>query len=371
MTQRLLLANQRLIDAAHAAGDTVGHTQRLQDRAVLLARLGRIEAARDELARARAALPGGAAAAVELRSDYVAAICLYFDKQFGDARTAMIEVAERARSEVEDRALVAECESALALFMQRENDVRGAARHARSVLANASASIESRYRAYLALGSLHQDACDYEEAARLYGEAEALVRELDDDIGMASSLHRIALTRTAHARQAAALDELDQRTVTGAVEALRRSIAFIDSLPEGPDTALDQLLLAEMYVLQGRHADALALYDAWLPAAVEQGFTQEVAVALADRGQCCLALGRDDEGHAHLRAALARLDESTPADIRAIVHADMADALQRRGDRSAADQHRLLASMAWDTYAHEQREARRLLAGDPPPATLH
>lgn len=369
MSQRLLLANQRLIDAAHAAGDAVERARRLQDRAVLLARLGRVESAREELGRARSTLPAGAAA-VALRCDYVAAICLYFDKQFGDARSAMLDVAGRARADLSDGALVAECESALALFMQRENDVRAAARYARSVLANAAASVESRYRAYLALGSLYQDACEYEEAARLYGEAESLVRELDDDIAMASSLHRTALTRTAHARQAAALDELDRRTVDGAVDALRRSIAFTESLPEGPDTALDQLLLAEMYVLQGRHADALELYDAWLPAAAGQGFTHEVAVALADRGQCCLALGRIDEGHAHLRAALAKLDESTPSDVRAIVHADMADALERRGDKRAADQHRLLASMAWDTYAHEQREARRLLAGDPP-ATLH
>lgn len=367
MSQRLLLANQRLIEAAANAVERARH---LQDRAVLLARLGRVEAAREELQRARNALPMGAESAIDLRCDYVAAICLYFGKQFDEARTSMLQVADRARRELADRALLAESESALALFTQRENDVRSAARYARSVLGNAAASAESRYRALLALGSLHQDACDYEEAARLYAQAEGLVRELDDDIAMASSLHRTALTLTAHARQAAALDELDGHTVTGAVEALRRSIAFTESLPDGPDTMLDQLLLAEMYVLQGRHADALALYDAWLPPAAEQGFTHEVAVALADRGQCCLALGRDEEGHAHLRAALAKIDESTPADVRAIVHADMADALQRRGDKGAADQHRLLASMAWDTYAHEQREARRLLAGDPP-ATLH
>lgn len=370
MSQRLLLANQRLIDAAEAAGDALTRARHLQDRAVLFARLGRVEAAREELKRARNALPMDAAGAIDLRCTYVDAICLYFDKQFGEARSTMLDVADRARREVRDSALVAESESALALFMQRENDVRSAARYARSVLGNPAANVESRYRATLALGSLYQDACDYQEAARLYGEAEDLVRQLDDDIAMASSLHRTALTRTAHARQAAALDELDARTVAGAVDALKRSIAFTESLPEGPDTMLDQLLLAEMYVLQGRHADALALYDMWLPAAADQGFTHEVAVALADRGQCCLALGRMDEGHSHLRAALAKLDESTPSDVRAIVHADMADALQRRGDRGAANQHRLLASMAWDTYAHEQREARRLLAGDHP-ETLH
>jgi len=367
MSQRLLLANQRLVDAAE---DAAGRARCLQDRAVLLARLGRVEAAREELQRARGALPADTEAALDLRFDYVAAICLYFGKRFDRARAAMLAVAERARRDVADGALLAECESALALFMQREGDVRAAARYARSVLDNPAATVESRYRALLALASLHQDAYDYEEAARLYAEAEGLVHQLDDDIAMASWLHRVALTRTAHARQAAALDELDARTVAGAVDALKRSIGFTTGLPDGPDTTLDQLLLAEMYVLQDRYAEALALYDAWLPGAESAGFTHEVTVALADRGHCCLALGRDEEGHAQMQAALARVDEATPADVRAIVHADMADALRRRGEDGVAEQHELLAGMAWDTYAHEQREARRLLAADPS-ETLH
>ena len=367
MSQRLLAANQRLVDAA---GDAHERARHLQDRAVLLARLGRVEAALDELQRARGALPVDPAAALGLRFDYVNAICLYFGKRFDEARAAMLDVAARARRDASDGALVAESESALALFLQREGDVRAAARYARGVLDNPAATVESRYRAFLALGSLHEDAYDYEEAARLYAEAGGLVQQLDDDIAMASWLHRAAVTRVSHARQADALDELDPRAVAGAVDALKKSIAFANGLPDGPDTMLDQLLLAEMYVLQGRHADALALYDAWLPSVKGDGFTHEVAVALADRGHCCLALGREAEGHADLQAALSRLDESTPSDVRAIVHADMADALRRRGDKGAADQHQLLASMAWDTYAHEQREARRLLAADPT-ETLH
>ena len=75
----------------------------------------------------------------------------------------------------------------------------------------AAATLESRYRAFLALGSLHQDAYDYDEASRLYREAEDVVRQLDDDIAMASWLQRAALTQAAHARQAAALGELGRK----------------------------------------------------------------------------------------------------------------------------------------------------------------
>jgi tetratricopeptide (TPR) repeat protein len=267
-------------------------------------------------------------------------------------------------------ALVGECESALALFMQREGDVRTAARYARAVLANSGATLESRYRAYLALGSLHQDAYDYEEAARLYGEAEGLVHQLDDDIAMSSWLQRSALTQAAHARQAAAMDELDGRALANAISALRKSIAFAGGLADGPDTTLDHLLLAEMLVLQNRHADAIALYDAYLPSAEGEGFLHEVTAAMADRASCFIKLGRNEEGHEQLERALKRVDETTPADIRAIVHSNLAAVLKAEGRIEEAGQHHRLGEMAWQTYAHEQREARRLLAGDPAD-TLH
>ncbi len=367
MSHRLLASNQKLIDAARDASE---RARRLQDRAILLARLGRAEQAREPLERARRETPPDAPVALRLRGEYADAILLYFSKRFDHARTMLLDVVERARREAEDLALVGECESALALFMQRENDVRAAARYARSVLANTQATLESRYRAYLALGTLHLDAYDYEEAARLYREAEGVVQQLDDDIALACWLQRSALTQAAHARQAAALDELDGPTLSQAVDSLNRSIAFARSLTDGPDTTLDHLLLAEMYVLKRRHEDALALYDQHLGSAEGDGFLHEVTAATADRGHCCIELGRIDEGYAQMVAALQRVDGSTPSDIRAIVHSNMAAALHKVGRTAEAGQHQMLSRMAWETYAHEQREARRLLA-DNPTETLH
>ncbi|HQR22508.1 MAG TPA: hypothetical protein PLE54_19925 [Burkholderiaceae bacterium] len=362
MSQRLLANNQKLVDTAR---DPLERARRLQDRVVLLARLGRAEQAREVLESARCEMPFDAPVPVRLRYDYAGAIRLYFAKRFSDALAAMLAIAERARHEAADLALTSECESALALFMQREGDVRAAARYARSVLNNPAATLEARYRAFLALGSLHQDAYDYEEAGRLFRDAESVVRELDDDIAMASWLQRSALTQAAHARQAAALGDLEPHTLKSAVEALEKSIAFARGLQDGPDTTLDHLLLAEMRVLQRRHGDALALYETFLPSAEGDGFLHEVTAALADRGQCLIELGRSDEGQAQVLAALNRVDESTPSDVRAIVHFNVAAALKTMGRAAESQQHRVLAAMAWDTYAHEQREARRLLAGDP------
>jgi hypothetical protein len=137
-------------------------------------------------------MPADAPRALELRFAYVRAIDCYFSNRFGDAQRTMYDALREARKSNEP-ILISECESALALFMQREGDVRAAVAHARSVLANGDATLEARYRASLALASMHQDAHDYEAAYRLYRETHTVVKDLDDEIAMASWLQRGAL----------------------------------------------------------------------------------------------------------------------------------------------------------------------------------
>lgn len=366
MSQRLLETNARNMAAAAHVLDRI---RLLQDRAVLLARLGRVEEAERTLSDAEQQMPSDAPKALMLRFAYVRAIDTYFSKRFGDAQRKMAEALRQARQSNEP-ALVAECESALALFMQREGDVRSAAFHARSVLANSDATLEARYRASLALASLHQDAHDHETAYRLYRETHDVVKDLDDEIAMACWLQRAALSKAAHARQSAGCGELDARSVKEAIAALQQGIDYAAQVPDGPATTLDHLLLAEMHVLQKRYKQALALYDSHLPQSEGDGFLHEVTVAMADRANCLLQLGETDAGYAQAVAAWRRLDESAPADIRAIVHENMAAALEGVQQPAQARQHRTMAQAAWDTHCHEQREARRLL-NENTTTTLH
>lgn len=366
MSSKLLDLNQQQVSGARDAAE---RTRLLQDRAVLQARIGRPDDAVLTLAQAEQSAPDGLPATARLRFAWARAIARYFGKHFSEAREQMAEVLRQAE-ELGDAALTTECQSALALFLQREGDVRGAARHARAVLGHPGSSLDSRYRATLALASLHQDARDYEEAVRLYRETQDVVRALGDDIAMASWMRRSALSQAAHARQAAAAGDLDERTLKDAVAALESSIAYSEQLPDAPDTALNRLLLAEMRVLQKRYREALALYDAHLTAVEGDGFLHEVTAALADRAHCLLRLGDADGGYVQAADALRRVDQATPADVRAIVHENMSQALQQAGKAVEAEQHRVLSRMAWETYAHEQREARRLLRENPS-ETLH
>ncbi|MBC8120170.1 MAG: hypothetical protein H7X75_11405 [Burkholderiaceae bacterium] len=353
----MLEANQRNVAAAAHASERI---RLLQDRAVLLARLGRVAEAKQTLADAEGQMPADAPGGLKLRFAYVHAIDAYFSKRFSDAQHKMYAALREARKSNE-LSLVAECESALALFMQREGDVRAAVSHARSVLANSDATLEARYRASLALASLHQDAHDHETAYRLYRETHDVVKDLDDEIAMASWLQRAALTKAAHARQSAGCGELDKSGVKQAIADLLRCIEYAAQVPDGPTTTLDQLLLAEMYVLQERYQQALALYDLHLPQCEGDGFLHECTAAMADRANCLLKLGQTDAGYAQAVAALRRLDEATPADIRAIVHENMAAALEVVKQPVQARQHRTMAQAAWDAHVHEQSETRRVL----------
>ncbi len=115
-------------------------------------------------------------------------------------------------------------------------------------------------------------------------------------------------------------------------------------------------------MLQKRYELALELYDFHLPQCEGEGFLHEITAAMADRAHCLLQLGRIDDGYAEAVASLRRLDEAAPADIRAIVHENMAAALDSvqsslRKRVSIAQWHRRLGT----THSHEQREARRLL----------
>lgn len=357
MSLGLLERNERELARSASADERI---RLLQDRAVILARIGRLDESTRALDDARALYDDDTGRPLQMRSDYVAALQSYFHKRFQAALESLQFVLDAARAGG-NAPLTAECESALALFLQREGDVRGSAWHARAVIANGEAPTEALYRAQLALASLHQDAHDPEGAMRLYEAMQPTVARLDDEVARASLLHRIATARAARARQLAAQGKLDATTLQLAVQALEESIRFAASLREMVPVGIDQLLLAEMRILQRHYDEALQLYEQYLPNAEGEGFLVEVTAALSDRAYCLLQLGRTEAAHIEIVAALARLNDGTPAEIRAIVHDNAAAVLERRGRPEEGAQHRTLARIAWEAHAHEQRETLRLL----------
>ena len=363
MSAALLERNDRELAATTAPRDRV---RLLHDRAVLLARLGELDASIAASSEAARLLTAADPRCLHLRAGYVAAILAYFSLRFDDASAGMRSVLEEARIDGH-LALVSECESALALFLQREGDARGAVRFARAVLANDQATDEARYRALLTLASLHENAGDFAAAARLYGEMQAPLSAMGDDIATASWRSRSACNRAGQVRLSAVRGTLDPDELASTIAALRDSIAFASALSASVQRVIEHLALAEMQMLAGNFGEALTTYDAHLPGAETTGSLTEVTIAIADRALCLLRLGRAAEAAAGIARALSRLDVATPAETRAIVHGDAAEIASAAGrTHDAQQQHEQLTRIAWAAARHEQREARRMLVEPQP-----
>ena len=357
MSAAMLERNDRELAATTAPLERV---RLLHDRAVLLARLGELGASLAVSSEAARLLTAADPRCLHLRARYVAAIQAYFGLRFAEASADMRRVLEDARYDCH-LALLSECESALALFLQREGDARGAVRFARAVLANDEATDEARYRALLSLASLHENAGDFAAAARLYDEMQAPLSAMGDDIATASWRSRSACNRAGQLRLSAVRGTLDPGELAATIAALRDSIAFASALAASVQRAIEHLALAEMQMLAGRYDEALAVYDAHLPGAEANGFLTEVTIAIADRALCLLRLGRAAEAASGIECALSRLDLATPAETRAIVHDNAATITLAAGRVREAQQHEQLAQIAWAATRHELLEARRML----------
>jgi tetratricopeptide (TPR) repeat protein len=333
-----------------------------QDRAIEAARRGRLDEARAACAQAAAATAqlSPPDAGLALRSAYVEALITYFSRQVGPAIEALRELPARARA-LGDGELLAEFASTLALFCLRNGEVRSATAYARDALAEVAAAPDARYRAALALANLHQDARQPEEARRHFDLAMHAAAEAGDVLGTARVMCNQAGAQVARLRQDAAAGHPDTGAAQTAVAAVGASLDAVDRIEGAEPMPLDFLLMGEALRLAGRWPDALALFDAHLEQASQDGELPELVVARADRAVCLLELGRVDEALASARAAVASLDETSPSDTRAVAHDALARALERAGEPEAAN-HRALAQASWDIRAREQRDVARLMA---------
>jgi len=116
------------------------------------------------------------------------------------------------------------------------------------------------------------------------------------------------------------------------------------------------LLRAQLLTVLGRHADAIALFDAQLPRARGEGQLHREARFLADAVHAEVRLGRLDEAARRMRAVQAALALMTEPDDIAATHARMAAAAEALGRMEQARSYRTQAEAA--LARHEAEQAR-------------
>ena len=116
------------------------------------------------------------------------------------------------------------------------------------------------------------------------------------------------------------------------------------------------LIRAQLLTVQGRYAEALALFDNNLDRASEQGMERMQLTLYAGRALCNLRLGLVEPARRDISSALASESAACDTDDRATMHALVSRMLLELGDSKAAAAHRKLAEAHLDVHTAAQHE---------------
>lgn len=186
-----------------------------------------------------------------------------------------------------------------------------------------------------------------------------------DETTLSALNHNIASHRAHHAMQAALFGSgADVHGQARQALAGTEATGNFDDLvgARSPDAVLP-LQRAGLASLQGRHAEALSLYERHLEDGCRQGLARLAAPCLADAAGCRWQLGDRAGAARDAQAAAARLAAVTmQADDRAMTHARLATLFKLLEDADAHARH--AASARDDWAAHRRLQARWLEALD-------
>jgi len=116
--------------------------------------------------------------------------------------------------------------------------------------------------------------------------------------------------------------------------------------------ALVPLARAHVYSLQGRSADAVALYEAHFSDGMLQGLDHQRASLGADLAWCRLQLGQTEQA---LKDALAAaVSHDRDVDDRAAAHSRLAQVFAQLGQADVAARHQAQATIDWNTHERDQ-----------------
>lgn len=194
----------------------------------------------------------------------------------------------------------------------------------------------------------------WHELSRRHGLA------LGDDAHLSALMHNQAALRvnaarlthlfeSGHNEQALANDIAQALMVAESVD------RYDDSIGTAALRSLVPTLQAQMYTAQGRWEDALAVFDAHLENALNEGMGNQAPCLHADAAWCAWNLGRSQRCEAALAAAFAGLAADCDADDRAMALARLAQLRQAQGDAAEAERLRDQALAAFVKHRDHQR----------------
>jgi tetratricopeptide (TPR) repeat protein len=332
------------------------------ERAAYLARVGRFDEARAEVAVLQERNQRIPQIDLSIWTNFAEGLIAYFDN-VGESTTDRVQRAYALSVAGGRNRMRALCAAWLAQWDYSKTDMSGLARHVREALSIADPddhAIRSR-TCLVAAQALHL-AGRLDLATPWYGKSRFHASVDCDDVTISALMHNMAWLRMMSIRQTVLLTgRHDARAAAHALTTAESNESFDQLKGDSSWIDLKPILRAQIASLHGDPGQAVALYEQHLASAGAPARLQ--ANLFADKAWCHTELGQRSDAIESAALALKGLGGETHVDDRAATHSRLAQAFAALGNAIEHDHHLELARRAWDQHIELQGEAIRLLEG--------
>jgi ATP/maltotriose-dependent transcriptional regulator MalT len=349
----------RLIERLDAR---IAQTEHVFERECLKSRRAATLARHGQFAQARFALAGLRSQSSRLRQPVLSAWVAFVDGLIDHCESLSPAARDKFRKAYElaagtdDVGLQAEAAAWLANCDLNADDLEATVAHASHAIRVAPADAHAaRARVALVLGNAWRFGGDDARAQPWYQRARQEAAAEGDVSLVSILLHNLAAFRAGRI----SLDDAFGRADVAEAQRVLLEAESTGNYDAGIGThqlaAEMPLIRAQLMTVLGRYDEAIALIDAQLPRAREEGHAHREARLMADALHAEVRLGRLDEAAKRLRQVNALLPLTNQSDDLAVTHARLATALARLGRAAQAEAHRVLADEALARHVAEQR----------------
>lgn len=333
------------------------------ERAGYLARLGRFEEVRAELAALHERYDARPNVEISAWVNLVEGLVIHSREMGQAARDKVLRAyaLSGAAGLVQMRALSAAWLAHMDFLVA---DIVSMARHADEALTVADESHNSaRARASLVVAQGYHQGGRLDLALPWYFSARQHAISDGDDAMISALMHNMAWLRASNLRQEKLLgirtvDENNYSLLSA------QSTAHYDLMVGATNLQGHiPILQAKLLVLSGKPAEALDLFDEHLPTVVREGLGRLQADLIADRAWCRVQLGQTSEAKEDAILAEFNIDLHGQFDDRAFAHSRLAEVFSALGESEAEARHQRLADAAWQGYVEFQARLVTLLNG--------
>lgn len=205
----------------------------------------------------------------------------------------------------------------------------------------------------------------YDLARTWYSEVRRHAAAEGDDATVSALMHNLACMSVATLRQSI-LDpfgaELANSGAPSALHEANATASFDELVGASALSAWVPILQAQALSLQGHYGEALAIYEANLPDARDQGLDRVMSYMYADLAWCRAKVGQATEARTDAIAAEKLLDTNVLIDDWAATYSRLAQIYQELAAPEVASQHLRRATDAWKEFHEFQASVVQRLA---------